>query len=375
MHLSYTIALSTPAAVEPPTFFEILHLDPYAHPFHPVEASSCIGGSRAAAADRVIRDAWLARVSEYQSADHSGSTADDDTEARYHDGGAGATPAPALRRAGRSAPRSGLRYGSRSSVEGKLKAWMEGGQPSGEAYEFRGAAAVPAAQSSSGTAGVPAMQPSSGAAGGSSAADLSLAGLNLKTDHAYQQPAGAAYFPFPVLHDPGDRRTVAFEQQQEREETDDRHANIVGAFPGTEGLSFGFDQQPQGLASGRRPSFIDATSVPEPFAPPTRASEHFASSTRIPEPLQLSTTPDKWASSAARRRRRLEPPPRVPEHFTVTTTAPLPLDDLAEVPRPRNEGRQRREPEPSAQVQPMDDEELREWYRWWRRRHAEKQMF
>lgn len=297
------------------------------------------------------------------------------------------------------------RSNSRSSVECKFKAWMEAGdgeQPSDEAYEFRGAAAVPAAH------------PSSGHAGASSAADLSLAGLNLETvsnpnnftgrdaarvTNTNQAPATNATSlqdrrtthtsnP-PPLHTsrsqsataPGGRRIVAFEQQQEREETDGRHANVVGAFPGAEGLSFGFDQQPQGLASARRPSITDATRMPEPFAPPTRASEHFASSTRVPEPLQSSTTaPDQWTSSAARRRRRLEAPPRVPEHFTVTTHTPQPraparADDVAEVARPRNEGRRRHEPEPSTQVQPMDDEELREWYQWWRRRHAEKQVF
>lgn len=83
--IEYTIALSTPPAVEPPTFFEILHLDPYAYPFHPVESSSRIGGARTEAAERVIRDAWLERVGEYETAD-GGSTADDDIEEKHHDG-------------------------------------------------------------------------------------------------------------------------------------------------------------------------------------------------------------------------------------------------------------------------------------------------
>ncbi|KAH0426740.1 hypothetical protein CcaCcLH18_10111 [Colletotrichum camelliae] len=54
-----------PSHEQPPTFFELLGLDPYSHPFSPPGASTqrgAAGAANAAAAERLIKEAWLRLV-------------------------------------------------------------------------------------------------------------------------------------------------------------------------------------------------------------------------------------------------------------------------------------------------------------------------
>ncbi|KAF3798302.1 hypothetical protein GCG54_00015283 [Colletotrichum gloeosporioides] len=54
-----------PSHEQPPTFFELLGLDPYSHPFSPPGSSTqrgAAGAAKAAAAEKLIKDAWLRLV-------------------------------------------------------------------------------------------------------------------------------------------------------------------------------------------------------------------------------------------------------------------------------------------------------------------------
>ncbi|WYZ36414.1 hypothetical protein EsH8_XIV_000014 [Colletotrichum jinshuiense] len=57
--LEATLASLIPSYEQPPTFFELLGLDPYSHPFDPPGSSTLPGAANVAAAERLIKEAWL----------------------------------------------------------------------------------------------------------------------------------------------------------------------------------------------------------------------------------------------------------------------------------------------------------------------------